>query len=430
MNDKVILVENLSKRYRIGMKEKIHDSFVGAITSWMKAPLSNYKRLRKLSKFDENGEVDDIIWALRDISFEVQKGEVLGIIGRNGAGKSTLLKILSRITDPTYGSVEIKGRVSSLLEVGTGFHPELTGRENIYLNGTILGMSKREINRKFSDIVEFSEIEKFIDTPIKRYSSGMKVRLGFSVAAHLEPELLLIDEVLAVGDVAFQQKCIEKMLMLVREKSKTILFVSHKMSSIKTLCNRGIVLDNGGILFEGDVDTAISTYLKESNSIGGQYIDLASIPRKEHARELIFDKLLFDEYPISYNKPIRFKVKFKTMINKSKFNDLRMVFSVSDQNYTCIFHCDNLHMRQYFNHESDDHWYVWEIENKLKPGVYKIRLFLSTDDTVQDWLSFLVTMEISGFPPYLIDDINKLPGHMIPKFSVKKENDNFVRANV
>jgi lipopolysaccharide transport system ATP-binding protein len=424
MNDKVIIVDNLSKRYRIGLKETIHDSLGGAIASWVKAPLSNYRRLRKLSKFDENGEVDDIIWALRDISFEVQKGEVLGIIGRNGAGKSTLLKILSSITDPTYGSVKIKGRISSLLEVGTGFHPELTGRENIYLNGTILGMSKKEIDRKFSDIVEFSEIEKFIDTPIKRYSSGMKVRLGFSVAAHLEPEILLIDEVLAVGDVSFQQKCIEKILMLVREKNKTILFVSHKMSSIKTLCNRSIVLDTGGILFEGDVDTAISAYLKESNSIGGQYIDLANIPRKEHARGLIFDKLVFDEYPIPYNKPIRFKVKYKNMINQNKFNNLRMVFSVSDPNYTCIFHCDNRLLRQYFTHESDDNWYVWEIENKLKPGVYKICLSLSTNDTVQDWLSFVVTMEISGFPPYLIDDINKLPGHILPQFLVKQENEN------
>ena len=187
-----------------------------------------------------------MLWALRDISFDVKHGEVVGLIGRNGAGKSTLLKVLSRITEPTTGSIDIYGRVASLLEVGTGFHPDLTGRENAYLNGTILGMKKAEVDRKFDEIVAFSEIEKFIDTPVKRYSSGMKVRLAFSVAAHLEPEILLVDEVLAVGDVAFQKKCLGKMDDVAGE-GRTVIFVSHHMYMIEALCERGVVLDGGRV---------------------------------------------------------------------------------------------------------------------------------------------------------------------------------------
>lgn len=211
MSDIAILVENLSKRYRIGVADEQHDTLVGATLGAIRNPARNFQRLRQLTRFRNGSEEDpNTIWALKNVSFEVKRGEVVGVIGRNGAGKSTLLKILSRITHPTSGRVELHGRVSSLLEVGTGFHPELTGRENVYLNGTILGMRKVEIDRKFDEIVDFSGVEKFIDTPVKRYSSGMRVRLAFSVAAYLEPEILLIDEVLAVGDIGFQQKCLGK----------------------------------------------------------------------------------------------------------------------------------------------------------------------------------------------------------------------------
>jgi lipopolysaccharide transport system ATP-binding protein len=232
-NNIVIKVENMSKRYRIGLKEKTHDSIGSAIFDFMKSPLNNYRKYRSLYKFDDisqnhrpdsNSNSSDIIWALKDVSFEVEHGEVLGIIGTNGAGKSTLLKILSRITDPTNGSAKIKGRVASLIEVGTGFHQELSGRENVYLNGTVLGMKKKEVDQKFDQIVDFSGIEKFIDTPVKRYSSGMTVRLAFAVAAHLEPEILIIDEVLAVGDAAFQKKCLNKMRD-VSQAGRTVLFV-------------------------------------------------------------------------------------------------------------------------------------------------------------------------------------------------------------
>lgn len=260
MSDIAIRVENLSKAYRIGLKEQIPDTLVGAMASWMRSPLRNFNNLRRLNTFQTNGEAEDIVWALRDVSFDVKEGEVIGIIGRNGAGKSTLLKILSRITDPTSGMATIRGRVSSLLEVGTGFHPELTGRENIYMNGTILGMSKREIDRKFDEIVDFSGVEKFLDTPIKRYSSGMKVRLAFSVAAHLEPEILLVDEVLAVGDAAFQRKCLGKMRE-VSSLGRTVFFVSHDLTAVSALCRRGILLSGGRIAFDDLAEDTIRHYL-------------------------------------------------------------------------------------------------------------------------------------------------------------------------
>jgi len=267
--DIAIKVENISKIYRIGLKEEMHDSFSSAIFDFIKSPIKNYRKYRSLYKFDDikpdkdnnsGNNASDIIWAVKDVSFDVIKGEVLGIIGRNGAGKSTLLKILCKITDPTRGCAEIHGRVSSLLEVGTGFHPELTGRENVYLNGTMLGMKKYEVNSKFDEIIDFSGVEKFIDTPVKRYSSGMKVRLAFAVAAHLEPEILIIDEVLAVGDAAFQKKCLNKMRD-VSQTGRTILFVSHNMMAVTRLCTRAILVEDGTILTDGLPPETVSTYL-------------------------------------------------------------------------------------------------------------------------------------------------------------------------
>lgn len=282
MSDVAIQVENLSKRYRIGTKEVQHDTLMSAVMSWMRSPLNNFRRLRRLSAF-QNGDEADVLWVLRDVSFTVKHGEVIGIIGRNGAGKSTLLKILSRITPPTGGKITLHGRVASLLEVGTGFHPELTGRENVYLNGTVLGMTKSEVDRKFGEIVEFSGVEKFIDTPVKRYSSGMKVRLAFSVAAYLEPEILLIDEVLAVGDAEFQKKCLGKMGE-VAGQGRTVVFVSHNMLAIESLCSRGVWLSNGLIMCDGDTDFVVRQYLgtvnKESKlsiTTNSRFIDQAAI---------------------------------------------------------------------------------------------------------------------------------------------------------
>ena len=262
MGDFAIRSDGLSKQYRIGGKQEgyrtLRDTLTGAF-------VSPFRRARRLLSGQPYGaaELDETIWALKEVSFEIKRGEVVGIIGRNGAGKTTLLRILSRITEPTEGCAEINGRVGSLLEVGTGFHPELTGRENIYLNGAILGMKKAEIDLKFDEIVDFSEIEKFMDTPVKHYSSGMYVRLAFAVAAHLEPEILLVDEVLAVGDAAFQKKCLGKMGDVAKE-GRTVLFVSHNMIAVRNLCSRVIWLRDGAIFQSGVTSTAVECYLRDS----------------------------------------------------------------------------------------------------------------------------------------------------------------------
>ena len=261
MSDIAIRVENLGKQYRIGQYE------------------TAYKNLREsiMNLFARRDRNPETIWAIKDVSFEVKPGEVVGIIGRNGAGKSTLLKILTRITEPTEGHAELHGRVGSLLEVGTGFHPELTGRENIFLNGAILGMKKTEIKRKFDEILAFAEIEKFIDTPVKRYSSGMYVRLAFAVAAHLEPEILLVDEVLAVGDFAFQKKCLGKMGNVAKE-GRTVLFISHNMAAIENLCPRVIVLEEGRMGFDGKTESAVVHYLASARKNGS---DLRNFSRRK-----------------------------------------------------------------------------------------------------------------------------------------------------
>ncbi|MFD2036377.1 ABC transporter ATP-binding protein [Belliella marina] len=278
MSKSIIKVENISKRYRLGQKEKQAKTLMGQLGNIIKSPYDNFKRLRSLSKFGQpslNGgrEDESVFWALKDINFEVQQGEVLGIIGKNGAGKSTLLKILSQITEPTTGRIEMHGRVASLLEVGTGFHPELSGRENIYMNGTILGMTRREIDSKLDEIIDFSGVEKFIDTPVKFYSSGMKVRLGFSVAAHLDPEILIIDEVLAVGDYEFQQKCLGKMEDVSKNQGRTVLFVSHNMVAVENICSKILLVENGSLKYNGQVSFGISSYLDTSNCLKNSIIE-------------------------------------------------------------------------------------------------------------------------------------------------------------
>ena len=260
MSEPAIIVDGLSKSYRIGHQAEKYPTFREAVVRSLTGPIRRFRQLQ--AGGIGNGDNEETFWALKDVSFEVQPGEVVGIIGRNGAGKSTLLKILSRITEPTSGQAILNGRAASLLEVGTGFHPELTGRENIYLNGAILGMKRAEIDRKFDEIVAFSEIEKFLDTPVKRYSSGMYVRLAFAVAAHLEPEVLIVDEVLAVGDAEFQARCLGKMREVACGQGRTVLFVSHNMSAVQTLCSRAILLKEGSVEVDVDAYSAVSTYLQ------------------------------------------------------------------------------------------------------------------------------------------------------------------------
>jgi lipopolysaccharide transport system ATP-binding protein len=284
MNNIAIRVRKLSKKYYIGRKQESYKTLRDTLADAFVAP---FRKAGKLLRGQATGaaELDEIIWALQDVSFEINRGEVVGIIGGNGAGKSTLLRILSRITEPTRGSAEIRGRVGSLLEVGTGFHPELTGRENVYLNGTILGMMRTEITKKFDEIVSFSEMEKFIDTPVKHYSSGMYLRLAFAVAAHLETEIVFVDEVLAVGDARFQKRCITKMEDAGKE-GRTVLFVSHNMPAITRLCKRTILLEEGRVLRDGPTKEVVSAYLRTQYGLAGvrEWDDPAASPGNDIVR--------------------------------------------------------------------------------------------------------------------------------------------------
>jgi lipopolysaccharide transport system ATP-binding protein len=315
---KVIKVENLSKAYQLG------DFGTGTISR----DLERYwaRLCGKEDPFLKIGEVNDrtvkgisdVVWGLKDLNFEVEQGDSLGIIGRNGAGKSTLLKILSRVTSPTSGSIKVKGRIASLLEVGTGFHPELTGKENIYLNGAILGMRKAEIKRKFDEIVDFSGVERYIDTPVKRYSSGMYVRLAFAVAAHLESEILIVDEVLAVGDVEFQKKCLGKMSEVSGGEGRTVLFVSHNMSAVQKLCNKAMFLNQGAINSIGSTQNIIEKYLQNSSIQGSEFNILLPDDHESitgYAIKLQVEDVngnLIQEIPVG--KPWQVRVRFK--INK------------------------------------------------------------------------------------------------------------------
>ncbi|MEN2281291.1 ABC transporter ATP-binding protein [Algoriphagus sp. SE2] len=372
MSRSVIKVENLSKRYRLGLKEKKAETLAGQVANLIKSPWQNLKRLQALNKF--GAEDESVFWALKEINFEVEEGEVLGIIGKNGAGKSTLLKILSQITDPTSGKIEIRGRVASLLEVGTGFHPELTGRENIYMNGTILGMTRREIDSKLDEIIDFSGVEKFIDTPVKFYSSGMKVRLGFSVAAHLEPEILIIDEVLSVGDYEFQAKCLGKMEEVSKNQGRTVLFVSHHLPSVKTLCSRAILLSNGALVKNGNVDETVNFYLNTSgsNTLSSSYhksissdsiFDISSVCLKNRADEITDTFEDTDEIVLEINYSL-----------KENLKGARLVIQLIDTNDVIVFASTNQQVLTYSLDAGKYSTKCFIPDRILRDGQYKIRL--------------------------------------------------------
>ena len=363
MSDIAVRVEHLSKLYRLGEQRARYSTFRETLAGAASAPLRWLKGERRAEP--------NTIWALDDVSFEVKHGEAVGIIGRNGAGKSTLLKVLSRITKPTRGRVDIYGRVGSLLEVGTGFHPELTGRENIYLNGAILGMTRREIQRKFDEIVDFAEIEKFLDTPVKFYSSGMYVRLAFAVAAHLEPEILVVDEVLAVGDAEFQKKCLGKMGDVAHE-GRTVLFVSHNMGAVSNLCPRALLLKSGFLSAEGDSSNVISKY----QSLPGMSMGSVSFePTPSEAYFLKVD-ILNSEKQVSIDIPMTdsFEIRFEYVVSKILRN-LDVAFILRDKNSVKIFTSslsDNGH-NYFVSHPAGNFLAQVTIPSEfLAPGLYSI----------------------------------------------------------
>jgi len=337
MSNIAIRADGLSKKYRIGGRQEGYKTLRDTLTETVISP---FRRARRLLRGQAYGaaELEETIWALKEVSFEIKRGEVVGIIGRNGAGKSTLLKILSRITEPTEGQAEIHGRVGSLLEVGTGFHPELTGRENIYLNGAILGMKKTEIQHKFDYMVAFAEIDRFIDTPVKHYSSGMYVRLAFAVAAHLDPEILLVDEVLAVGDASFQKKCLGKMGDVAKE-GRTVLFVSHNMGAISRLCPRALLLHEGKVIRDGESEEVISVHLKKSTKASERFMQHAdpNIRLCLLEAEVVLDGNTALE-AIPRNKPITVRLKYRVNAETSSAHvysniisaDGTIVFGTSD----------------------------------------------------------------------------------------------------
>jgi lipopolysaccharide transport system ATP-binding protein len=398
---KVIKVENLSKAYQLG------DFGTGTISRDLER---FWAKLRgKDDPFLKIGEVNDrtakgegdVVWSLKDINFEINQGDSVGIIGRNGAGKSTLLKILSRVTSPTNGTVKVKGRIASLLEVGTGFHPELTGRENIYLNGAILGMRKAEIKRKFDEIVDFAGVQRYIDTPVKRYSSGMYVRLAFAVAAHLESEILIVDEVLAVGDAEFQKKCLGKMGDVSKGEGRTVLFVSHNMGSIRQLCTNAMLLNNGKLVKQGSVDETLSLYLKSNIANGGleTFKPQGTIAKNILFIEFSINGIINQEAIFSPAEPLAINLKYRCIIGLPKFRvslniyrDAILIFTIHNKSWPAKL-------------EEGDHFDDFLIPpNLLRPGNYTVGLGGHDGDPVsdaQEWLhideaySFTITNEWS-----------------------------------
>ncbi len=399
MSNIAIHVENLSKKYYIGGKHKTYTRLGDQLVD---ATLAPFRRIKNLVKGNtaSASDLDQAFWALRDVSFEIKHGEIVGIIGHNGAGKSTLLKILSRITEPTAGYADIYGRIGSLLEVGTGFHPELTGRENVYLNGSILGMRRTEIDRKFDEIIDFAEIEQFIDTPVKHYSSGMYVRLAFSVAAHLEPEILLIDEVLAVGDVAFQKKSLGKMEN-VSQEGRAVIFVSHNMNALQRLCPCSILLSHGQLVTQDNTSKVIEQYLSANSSETGgpnQWIDLSNYRHDGTGKvklESVFyksDDLSLKYYPYT-DGPLDIAI---TLTAKSNCSVGSIAFIIFDRYGTKLINADTLSFGQSIDLQAGQNKLNLRIEQlHLNPGMYTIGLWVADPPgEIHDYIPSAALLEV------------------------------------
>jgi len=393
MSETILKIENLSKQYRlgtVGTGTLSHD-----LNRWWHKVRGKEDPFLKIGDTNDRATkgTSDYVWALKDINIEVQKGEVLGIIGKNGAGKSTLLKILSKVTGPTTGSIKSKGRIASLLEVGTGFHSELTGKENIYLNGAILGMTKAEINAKYDEIVEFSGCERYIDTPVKRYSSGMTVRLAFAVAAFLEPDILVIDEVLAVGDAEFQKKAIGKMQDISRGDGRTVLFVSHNMAAVKNLCTRCVVLEHGGVVFEGDVSEAILFYLKGNLTVEN-LIDITD--RKGSGFIKTKSIQVYGNYrgeSVISGSQLNFEFQFENP-KRLLLNDCRFDFRVDDaMGQRIAWFSTDLKPKFKDNVIIDE--LTFQIEKcNFNHGIYYVTTYLTFNREVVDWIQNAFSFEV------------------------------------
>jgi len=397
-----IEVKNLSKRYLIRHQNGRRDGLRHALEAMLRNPVGWLKRRQTLMR-----DLREEFWALKEVSFEIKQGTVVGIIGRNGAGKSTLLKILSRITQPTSGRVAIEGRVASLLEVGTGFHPELTGRENIHLNGAILGMTRREIKRKFDEIVAFSEVETFLDTPVKRYSSGMYVRLAFAVAAHLEPEVLIVDEVLAVGDASFQQKCVRKMEDASRG-GRTVLFVSHSMGVVSSLCQNAIWLKSGTIYRQGPARDIVQQYLLNAASPSASLVDLSDTPRNgdDGSRLLITSIQWLSGFPLQHGVNARIKINAKAK-HALQGVSLGFGFSTFENTRLLSYDSDFSEPHRISLKAGDTVGVVFDIpELPLGPGTYTMDIGARSGDfNCLDYLRGVVQFDVSPGP--------NTPGHLI-----------------
>lgn len=418
MTQPAIKIRQLSKQYFISGATEEYQTFQDSI---MNAVLNPFRRINGLlkGKMTAAAELHKEFWALQDISLDIQPGEIVGIVGHNGAGKSTLLKILSRITEPTSGFVEIKGRVGTLLEVGTGFHHELTGRENIYLNGSILGMSRYEINRKFDEIVDFSEVEKFIDTPVKHYSSGMKVRLAFAVAAHLEPEILIVDEVLAVGDVAFQKKCLGKIGSVAKD-GRTILLVSHNMLAIQSMCTRGVLLHQGQVAFDGNTNQAVSQYLSAMDQL--RTVDLDARQDREGGDVFRFLNIEFlhpetneSWKALQSGQPVMIRFKYHCRSPKV-MTGVKFSITFFTQSGAHLFGCNSAAVGVTLDIHPGDGFTDCILDRfPLKAGQYTYDLNAERGEIRMDWLkdAGMIDVEVSDFYGTGVLPSNGQPGVLV-----------------
>lgn len=416
MSNIAIEFENVGKMYRlgrVGTGTLSHD-----LNRWWQTSILHhedpYLKIGQTNDRSQKG-TSDYVWALKDINFKVEQGDVVGIIGKNGAGKSTLLKLLSNITSPSTGVIRYKGRIASLLEVGTGFHQELTGRENIYMNGSIMGMTKAEITRKLDEIVDFAGVERYLDTPVKRYSSGMTVRLGFAVAAFMEPEILVVDEVLAVGDAEFQKKAIGKMQDVSEGDGRTVLFVSHNMASVRRLCTKGIVLKDGGMAYQGRTNDAIDFYLQSSLS-DTINVSIKNLPRVGRcSNKMRFNSLDFlnfnnEQYTPHSGNPLRIRVGFLVNV-LSGISDVRISIEIRDMYGAPLMYFPSHLLLNNMSFSEGQHYVSVDIDKlPLSEGSYRVLLWADCKQEIADWIDGIIPMSVEDDD--FFDKGQEVPKHL------------------